>query len=244
MLTVPALPDAGVWGGRHVEAVLRLARLLERPGGRFDLFHAALCLPGIEGPMPDVTACAREVDRLAHGLSSVAELRARLFGELGFAGDTDEYDAPRNSFLPQVIARRRGLPITLSLLTAEVARHARLDVRIIGMPGHVLALDGGTGEYFDPFHGGRTLTLAECEARFRETTGAGPEVAFGPDRLPELEPAQVLTRMLDNLIRSYRVRQRHRELELALRMRRMLPGFGMDDLLALGEAIAAQARLN
>lgn len=227
-----------------MEAVLRLARLLERPGGRSDLFSAALCLPGIEGPLPDAAACAREVDRLAAGLDSVAALRARLFGELGFAGDTREYDAPRNSFLPQVIERRRGLPIALSVLTAEVARRARLDVRIVGMPGHVLVRDGVTGEYFDPFHGGEVVSLAQSEALFRQATGAGPDVAFGPELLPELEPPQVLTRMLDNLIRAYRVRNRHRELELALRMRRMLPGFGMEDLLALGEAIAAQAALN
>lgn len=227
-----------------MEAVLRLARLLERPGGRFDLFHAALCLPGIEGPLPDVAGCAREVDRLAAGLDSVGALRARLFGELGFTGDTQEYDAPRNSFLPQVLERRRGLPITLSLLTAEVARRARLDVRVVGMPGHVLVRDGGTGDYFDPFHGGRILSLAECEARFRETTRAGFDVPFGAEQLPELAPSQVLTRMLDNLIQAYRVRNRHRELELALRMRRMLPGFGMEDLLALGQAIAAQASLN
>lgn len=227
-----------------MEAVLRLARLLERPGGLFDLFHAALCLPGIEGPLPDPAHWSRVADDFARGLDSVEALRERLFGELGFRGDVEEYDAPHNSFLPQVIERRRGLPITLTVLTREVARRARLDVRIIGMPGHLLARDGVTGEYFDPFHGGAVLDLAGCEALFRRATGVVPQVPFGPSQLPELEPTEVLARMLDNLARAYRLRGRHREVEAALRMRRMLPGFSMDDLVALGEAIAAQATLN
>lgn len=227
-----------------VEAVLRLARLLERPGAGFDLFHAALCLPGIEGPLPDTGEWVRVVDEFAAGLDSVASLRERLFGELGFRGETRDYDAPHNSFLPHVIERRRGLPIALTLLTREVARRARLDVRIVGMPGHVLARDGVTGQHFDPFGGGRLLDLAGCEALFRRATGAAPEVPFGVDQLPELAPPQVLARMLDNLARCYQVRGRHRELEFTLRMRRMLPGFGMEGLMALGEAIAAQARLN
>lgn len=227
-----------------MEAVLRFARLLERPGARFDLFRAALCLPGIEGSLPDPAHWGRVVERFADGLGSVAALRERLFGELGFQGETHDYDAPRNSFLPDVIERRRGLPIALTLLTREVARRARLDVRIVGMPGHVLARDGVTGEHFDPFGGGRLLDLAACEALFRGTTGAAPDVPFGMEQLPELEPTRVLARMLDNLARSYQVRQRHREVELTLRMRRMLPGFGMEGLVALGEAIAAQASLN
>lgn len=227
-----------------MEAVLRLSRLLERPGGRFDLFHAALCLPGMEGPLPDPAEWSAKLDALTGKVDSVAALRARLFGELGFRGDTAEYDAPRNSFLPDVIERRRGLPIALAVLTAEVARRSRLDVRVIGMPGHVLALDAGAKEYFDPFSGGPVLDLAGCEARFREATGAGPDVPFGPAQLPELDARQILARMLDNLASSYRVRGRHRELELTLRMRRLFPGFGMEDLLTLGEAIAAQARLN
>lgn len=227
-----------------MEAVLRLARLLERPGGLFDLFHAALCLPGIDGPLPDTAHWSRIAADMARGLDSVTALRGRLFGELGFRGDTQDYDAPRNSFLPHVIESRVGLPITLTVLTREVARRARLDVRIVGMPGHVLALDGATGQYFDPFHGGVILDQDGCEALFRRVTGAGPGVAFGPDLLPELEPTQVLARMLDNLARAYRLRERHREVEATLRMRRMLPGFGMEDLVALGEAIAAQARLN
>jgi regulator of sirC expression with transglutaminase-like and TPR domain len=129
-----------------------------------------------------------------------------LFGEFGFAGNREDYYDPRNSFLNDVIERRRGIPITLSALYMTVGH--RLDLRIdgIGLPGHFLVRhrSGRSETILDPFNGGRRLSAVEIGELLR---GSG-EAATGedlpdPPALPRASNRQILARMLGNLLRIY-----------------------------------------
>ena len=82
-----------------------------------------------------------------------------MFVTEGFNGNTTDYGDPRNSYLDDVLDRRLGIPITLSVVMIETARRCGLPAHGVGMPGHFL-VGGGAGEWFDPFHQGARLDLA------------------------------------------------------------------------------------
>lgn len=193
-------------------------------------------------PDLDVEAVGRRLDALAEGLGDLEGLRKRLFAELGFTGEAATYYHPDNSFLHRVLERRRGIPITLSVLTLEVARRARVPLQPIGMPGHFLLRDPVSGSYVDPYHAGAVLDEEGCEAVFRSATGAGQDVPFGDFLLPVVGAAQVLERLLGNLAILYRVNADAGALEWVLRLRLALPEVSGDDVTALAEAVAAQGR--
>src|SRR5205823_9498396 len=102
----------------------------------------------------------------AAGLSG-AELATLLFVTEGFVGNAADYADPRNSYLDDVLDRRLGIPITLSVVMLEVGRRCGLQLHGVGMPGHFL-VGGGPGEWFDPFHDGARLDLAGCAALFMQ----------------------------------------------------------------------------
>ena len=148
-----------------------------------------------------------EVDAGAGGASALA---AVLGGELGLRGDDERYDEPENSFLPRVLARRRGLPIVLSLVYLEVARRARVPLIGLALPGHfVVAEPAGDGALIvlDPFAGGRVVGAREVEALVAR---AGARLR--PDLLTAATGHTIATRMLRNLIGSYQRRGRRHEL--------------------------------
>jgi regulator of sirC expression with transglutaminase-like and TPR domain len=190
-------------------ALERVAFDVEREG--FDLFRAACLLPRIEGRSVDVQACVEHVEALgarakaASGASADEDTRrqrllALLFDELGFAGDEDDTDAPRNSFVPEVLRRRMGLPITLSLIVCAVADAAGVAAFGVGLPRRfVVAL--GTRRSFvlvDPFRRGATLSPEDIRA----ITGAPHDEAI-VEAVTSTTPRAILTRMLVNLHGSY-----------------------------------------
>ena len=152
----------------------------------------------VEAALSALAARVRE-DGAADGLGALV----RVLGEQeGFRGDTERYDAPENSSLPSVLERKRGLPILLSVLYVEVARRAGLQLHAVNFPGHVLVAAPGAGfpRVLDPFHAGRPLDRAACEALLEKMA---PHLSF---HLGLLEPADVETlsaRMLHNLRRHY-----------------------------------------
>jgi regulator of sirC expression with transglutaminase-like and TPR domain len=120
---------------------------------------------------------------------------------VGLTGDHATYDDPRNSYLPEVLDRRSGLPITLSVLTVAVARRLGLDLRPVAMPGHVIVVDmtGLAPRYLDPFDGWQERTMDGCAALVTGTSGLRFDEAY-------MEPTPVLVitrRMLANLSGSY-----------------------------------------
>ena len=152
-------------------------------------------------------ALAERVRASVHGAQRAASilraLREVLAEEEGLRGDEDAYYDPRNSFVNEVLERRLGIPISLSIVYMEVARRAGLSLQGVALPGHFLAKyvsPSGAEVFVDAFHRGEILSPDECAARFRARSG-GREL----DRrwLSAATPRQILVRMLQNLRRIY-----------------------------------------
>jgi regulator of sirC expression with transglutaminase-like and TPR domain len=224
-----------------VDAVERFTELVTGRD-RIPLDAGALAIAAGADPGLDADRWLAELDRLAAGVDSLDVLIRRIFVEEGFAGDTAHYYDPRNSLLHEVLARQRGIPITLSVVCIEVGRRVGVALEGVGMPGHFLLRVTGTERYVDAFTGGRPLELAECEALFRSSTGAGAGIAFGPHLLDVAPVPAILTRILQNLRAIYRTSRRYADLEWVLRMRLALPGAGTGELIELGHAMGRQGR--
>lgn len=135
-------------------------------------------------------------DRLVRAADSdiarVDALADLLGRELGFRGNADDYYAPENSLLPLVLETRLGIPISLTVVYQLVARRAGLRIDGINLPGHFI---GRLGEVlFDPFHGGRRLTAADCEMLLRRQG-----LRLDARHLQVATPRRVLLRSLANL---------------------------------------------
>jgi regulator of sirC expression with transglutaminase-like and TPR domain len=131
-----------------------------------------------------------------------------VYGELGFAGDRETYDDPRNSYLDDVLSRRTGLPISLAVVLCALGRRAGVVVEGVGFPGHFLARVGGPGGvYVDPFHGGRLLdepALARLARSF-----LGSVSALEAAHLAPVGTKAIAVRMLLNLKRAHEKRGDH-----------------------------------
>jgi regulator of sirC expression with transglutaminase-like and TPR domain len=130
----------------------------------------------------------------------VSILNEFLFNNLGFFGDVDDYYNPKNNFLNEVIDKKSGLPITLSILYVEIAKFINLDLKIIGFPSHVL-VKHGEDMILDPFNDGRLVDMDDLqEILDRNFDG---QLEFEPEFLDEIKSEQVLVRLARNLKNSY-----------------------------------------
>lgn len=209
------------------ESLDRFARVVRRAETDVPLDEAALLVATCVRPV-DVDEGLARLDDLAAGCPARdAEGIARhLFVDVGFSGDTTDYDDPRNSFLDEVITRRRGLPIALSVLMIEVARRVGVEVVGIGMPGHFLVRDASHPDLFlDPFYAGVRLDLAGVEARFHAVRG---DEAFRPEYVAPVGSWSILSRMLANLQRSFLSRRPNAVVSVA-RMRSTIPGLSLPE---------------
>jgi regulator of sirC expression with transglutaminase-like and TPR domain len=122
-----------------------------------------------------------------------------LFETAGFRGNRSDYTDPRNSYLNQVLERRLGLPITLSVVFLHLAERLGVPARGVGMPGHfIVSVESDAGPvYLDPFNAGRRLTVAECVELVQGALGPG--VGFDPLWLRPTPPREIVARMLNNL---------------------------------------------
>lgn len=187
-----------------------LRQILTDPGDekvRLDLAAldlAAIQFPGlaIEPVLDRLNELASQLgDRLRNfndGRDFVETAERYLFQELGFHGNSNDYYDPLNSCLNQVLERRTGIPISLSVLYIEVARRLMMPVFGIGLPRHFIIQydDGNYQTYIDPFHGGRTITPRECFA----LAGAEADDASLLDRVSSHD---ILRRMVRNMHRGY-----------------------------------------
>ena len=130
----------------------------------------------------------------------ISVLNEYLFDELGFHGAEEDYYDPVNSFLNVVLDKKIGIPITLSILYTEVAKHIGLDLRIVGFPGHVI-VKYKKEMILDPFYRGRLLTIEDLEKILNRNFGE--DVEFVPEYLNEATTEQLLTRLLRNLKNAY-----------------------------------------
>jgi regulator of sirC expression with transglutaminase-like and TPR domain len=199
-------------------------------GDDLDVFEGALLVSALVEPDEDLAAARESVARFASrirelvsgGEDPVDALRRVLFDEEGFSGDQESYDEPGNSSIARVLAARRGMPITLSIATVEVARQAGLRLTGIGLPGHFVV--GGEdlprGTYLDPFDGGVLRDRASVSRRVSAVFGTPlslPDEVFAPDT-----ERAILSRVLSNLRRSWERREKYAEALEALRWTEIL----------------------
>ncbi|MBI3796703.1 MAG: tetratricopeptide repeat protein [Deltaproteobacteria bacterium] len=191
----------------------RFAQLVSGPEEELDLAEAALLIAQEEQPDLDITVYLRRLDEVATAARArlpqapeprdlIHSLNVQLFHEEGLAGNESEYYDPRNSFLNEVLDRKRGIPITLSVIYLEVGRRLGLPLVGVGFPGHFLVkYTGADGErVLDPFAGGATLTLEELAQKLRRMYGdANPFLGQIPQLLVPASKKDILVRMLHNL---------------------------------------------
>jgi regulator of sirC expression with transglutaminase-like and TPR domain len=212
--------------------------LVARDDVRIDLAHACLMIAQDAYPKLDVERYLGEIERMAMRLRGrmaqtlqpeerVAALNEFLFDEIGFTGNTESYYDPRNSYLNDVMDRKTGIPITLSVIYMAIGRRVGLPLEGVSFPGHFLVrlrLRNGV-LVLDPFAGGAPQSVAELRERLQRVIppGALEKVAAGDLPLDQfLEPAtnrQILARVLRNLKAIYREKdQPERMLEVLNRM--------------------------
>jgi regulator of sirC expression with transglutaminase-like and TPR domain len=205
-----------------VETADRLCEILGTPDFAADLAQAALILATLEYPDLDIARYLRiidgDADRVAPKLDGledpeqlVSALASYLAGECGYQGNSGEYYDPRNSFLNDVIERRTGIPITLSIIYLSLARRAGLPLFGVGLPGHfIVKFDDGTNVlYLDPFHAGRLLDRAGCEQLARSSTGR--DFTLSDEHLSAATNHSIMVRMLYNLRGIYSHNLQHRK---------------------------------
>ncbi|HEX4441569.1 MAG TPA: tetratricopeptide repeat protein [Thermoanaerobaculia bacterium] len=185
-----------------------------------DLLEGALLVSTIVDPGEDLDAARRAVrdasERVRALGGGIDALRTVLFRELGLKGDDESYDSPSNSSVARVLARRRGMPITLSIVAIEVARGAGLELAGVGLPGHFVV--GGPslppGVFLDAFDGGELRDAAGLESRLEQIFGAPVALGSSPPR-PDATRS-ILARVLRNLRRSFERRDRWEDALAAL----------------------------
>src|SRR4051794_23221052 len=148
-------------------------------------------------PSLDVVECRARLDSIAAGCDDHTRegVMTHLLQTQGFRGDTERYGDWRNSRIDRVLEDGAGIPITLSIVTIEVARRVGVTLVGVGMPAHFLVGDPIDPQWFaDPFHGEIGLDRDDCRALFRRVTGgSGP---WNDDYLRPTPPAAIVVRML------------------------------------------------
>lgn len=165
--------------------------------GRLALANLLIAAPGYPDLDIDV-----ELDRLAEMASTVRgeghmAIRRVVSIREGLGGNVDDYDDPRNSYLNEVLNRRKGIPISLSIIWIEVGRLAGIEVTGVGLPGHFLVHAGG--QLVDPFHGGEAIGADNAAQLVSESIGGPPRL--NPEWLEPVAPAAIIARLLRNLAR-------------------------------------------
>lgn len=202
--------------GRH-SVVERFRKLAGEPEP--NLFEGALLVAELVEPSENLARAREFVEELAARVRRAREtggpaheaLRRVLFAEEGFRGDAETYDDPANSSVAHVLASRRGMPITLSIVVLEIARRAGLSLTGVGLPGHFVV--GGPDlpaeRFLDPFDGGQLYDAGDIERRVGAIFGTPlelPPESYLPD-----STRSILLRMLSNLRRSWEKRGRFEE---------------------------------
>lgn len=186
----------------------------------------------------DLIAMMSVLHELARDVSTIDEWRHRIFVDAGFTGNGANYHDARNSFLPDVLSRRLGLPITLALVGHLVAEISGFVSWGIGMPGHFLLGIAPAGSprgvwqapearIIDAFNGGRTLDETETAELFANMFGTGHR--FQRAMLNETPPSQILFRMLNNLKTNYANSRDLHGLCAVARLRTSLPDWTLDE---------------
>jgi len=222
------------------EGAARFAALVARPDEDIPLDEAALLIAAQARPELDVAAELGRLDELAAGCKepTLDGLTHHLFTELGFRGNAENYQEPENSYLDEVVRRRMGIPIALSVVTMEVGRRLGVPLDGVGMPGHFLVRHRAEpATFLDPFGGGRRLDVAGCQAIFTSLGGTG----WDPPYLDPVGPRTILARMLLNLQGLF-LPSDLRSASWVLELRLAIPGLAVADRLGVARALGSLGR--
>lgn len=214
----------------------KLAALAALDEAVFPLDRAALTIGLEEYPSLDVDSCLRKIDTLAARVGVLAGqdysagnmldcLNEVLFTQEGLRGNAEEYNDPRNSFLNEVLERKLGIPVSLSVIYIEVARRVNFEVRGVAFPGHfiVKCVSNEREIFIDPFHNGRVLTVEDCQELLDRIYGGA--VAVQPAFFCPMEKKAIIARMLFNLKGLYYQKDdHHRALSVVDRILTLNPG--------------------
>lgn len=188
----------------------------------FPLLETAASLAQDHEPQLDVQQVLDEVDvllarlreRVPHEADDLRRLEALnhfFFGEMGFGGNVNDYYAPDNSYLHQVLRKRRGIPISLAVVWLELARGLGLQANGVGFPGHFMVkvtLPEGQ-VVMDPFTG-QSLSREDLSERLEPYVpaqrGVTPDVLLTV-YLRHATPREIIARMLRNLKEIHRSEQ-------------------------------------
>ena len=236
-----------------VDAVARFAQVCVVESPRLDLGLAAIAC-AFQSKVTEAQLLT-QLDELAEGLAakhrieigqdiswlSGAEFSRALFGADGFQGDQREYLSPSNSLLNEMLDRRRGIPITLTILGIEIGRRCGFNFLGIGMPGHFLMGEvGNSRQYFDPFEAGRVLSAQEAREFFHAMHG--PQHKFEQVFLEPTEPRQILMRVLNNLYAAFANLGDRQNLARVLNLQSVIPGYAREALGQLAVLLATEGR--
>lgn len=185
-------------------------REISHADDQIDLARAALYIAQEEYPTLDPDEYLNALDVMAadvraqlpiesYPLRIIQSINHYLYTELGFTGNSTNYYDPDNSYFNQVIERRTGIPITLSLLYLEIAKRLDFPMQGVSMPGHFLIRPDlpDMAIFVDAFQQGEVLFAEDCRAKFNEIYGEA--IAFRPEFLTPISARQFLLRMLTNL---------------------------------------------
>ena len=195
----------------------QLSKLMRTPDSSFNIAESALIVAQHEYPSLDIPGYLQRLDQIAERLRLrvpadagkphvISMLNHYLFRELGYAGNRDNFYDPRNSFLNDVIDRRIGIPITLSILYMEIGRRVGVNLQGVSFPGHFLAkyvTDQGV-IVLDPFNQGISLSEADLRERLRQSGGGVDSLDMPLSALLRAAtPHEILLRLARNLKAIY-----------------------------------------
>src|SRR5882724_3472578 len=201
----------------------RFAAMVSRDDEQINLAEAALLIAAEEYPRLDVETYLDKLDHFGDiarqqaagshdAVDLISALNSTFFERLGFHGNSESYYDPRNSFVNEVIDRRVGIPITLTVIYIDVARRIGFPVKGVGLPFDFIAKHVAEGGelFIDPFNAGGLLGSAGCNELV--TRMSGGKLELRPEHLEAVSNKQILTRMLSNLLGIYSASDHRRAL--------------------------------
>jgi regulator of sirC expression with transglutaminase-like and TPR domain len=212
--------EEGLMGRTLISELFR--EMVSRPPQQIDLATASLLLALDEYPNLSVQEYLLKIDNLSakiqgrlngsaqsNPMDVVEAINQQLFEIEGFRGNEEDYYDPRNSFLNEVLDRRTGIPITLSVLYMEIGKRVGLKFQGVGMPGHfiVKTVHHGIDIFVDPFGRGEVLLEKDCKEKLAKIYGE--TFRFERTYLNAVDAHQILVRMLANLKAIYFGRQNY-----------------------------------
>ena len=227
--------------------------LVSKPDEALDIARIALALAMDAYPGLDAGTYLAWLDTTAEAIADAADLRMplperlamldrQLFEVEGFRGNRDDYFDPRNSFLNDVIERRTGIPITLSVVYLEVGWRLGLPLVPVSFPAHFLVASTGSRRVFiDPFNRGARVPPAELVVRLAPITGSVEQARQSlPKATAPASRRAVAMRILRNLKGIY---ERQGDLERLLVVSNRMVALDPEDATARRERGHVLARL-